>query len=159
MLPEVSFAVSTLEVKNKIYVVVKDSSPLTVGSATNTTIDPTYGDSPREDVVIVESGDAAFCNATAAAHLALRQLERYTLSGIPVQLRHGLQIERGQRLRVLSPRGSIYGTFAVRRLQHDFEANTTFVDVGEFIAARDATTALVDIAKALSKLEKETAIG
>lgn len=158
ILPGAAFSVSTLDVRNKIFAVVKDSTPLTVGSATNTTIDPTYADSPREDVVLVESGDAAFCNAVAASHLAIRQMERYGISNIPVRLRDGLQIQRGQRLRVLSPRGSIYGTFAVRRVAHDFSSNETLIDVGEFMFRRDDEGALVDIAKALAKLAKESAI-
>jgi len=158
LLPETSIEVSTLEVANKVWVVVEGSSPLVVGSATNTTVDPTYANSPRETVVIIKSGDAAFCNTVAAAHLPLRQEERKKLSNLPVPLRYGLGIQRGTKVLVRMPRAGIMAVYPVRRVEHDFAGNVTLIDVGEYESYRDDATALLSIAQALAQLQKETAI-
>lgn len=159
LLSDATYEVSTLDVANKVYVAVEGSSPLTVGSATNTTDDPTYADSPREAVVFIKSGDATFCDTVAAAQLAVMKVERYRLNGLPVPLRHGLGIERGQTVLITIPRAGIYEVLPVRRLEHDFAANVTRVDVGEFAAARDDQMALVEITKKLDQLTKEVAVG
>ncbi len=158
LLPDTVIDVSTLEIANKVFVVVDGSSPLVVGSATNTTTAPTYAGSPRETLVLIGSGDATFCNAVAASQLALRKLLRYKLTGLPVRLRYGLGIQRGEKVSVTLPRAGITGEYAVRRLQHDFKANVTLVDLGEFLAPRDDLTALTSIAKSLAQLQKEVAV-
>ncbi|MEN6544946.1 MAG: hypothetical protein ABFE07_02800 [Armatimonadia bacterium] len=158
LLPETSIEVSTLDVANKVWVVVEGSDPLVYGSATNDEIAPKYSVSPREMLILVKSGDAALCEAVAAAYLALYQTARYKLAALPVPLRYGLGIRRGTKIMVTIPRASISGAFTVRRVEHDFAANISRIDVGEFAAARDDGTALLDIATLLAKLEKELAI-
>jgi hypothetical protein len=159
ILPGVEFGLSTLEVANKVWVVVEGSSPLVVGSATNTTVSPTYAESPRETVILIKSGDAALCNAVAAAQLALLQVPRKKLTGISVPLRQGLGIERGQVVSILVPRVGILGTaFAVRRIEHDFGGDVTLLDIGEYLTPRDDEAGLAVIAKALAQLQKESAI-
>lgn len=158
ILPEASYEVSTLEAANKVFAIVEGSSPLVVGSATNTTIAPTYANSPRETVVLVKSGDAAFCNTVAAAQLSFLQNGRVRLNGVPIPLRYGLGIERGDMALITIPRAGISETLPVRRLQHDFKSNVTLIDVGEFAAPRDDAAALVEVAKSLSQLTKESKI-
>ena len=160
ILPDASFEMSDLEVANKVFVAVSNSSPLVVGSATNTVTDPTYANSPREMLILVDTGDAAYCNTVAAAQLALRQEQRKKLTGLPVRLRDGLAIERGQVVRILIPRADIDLNLPVRRIEHDFGANppVTIIDVGDFASARDDADAVLALAQNLDKLAKETAL-
>lgn len=156
LLPDTSIEVSTLECANKVYATV-DGDP--VEDATNTTIDPTYANSPREMVVLVKAGDSTALQAVADAHLALRQSPRYRLSGLKVPLRYGLGIQRGQKVQVTIPRAALAsGTYAVRRVEHDFGANISTIDVGEYSTPRDQEEALVRLAEITAKLEKEAAI-
>lgn len=158
LLPEANYELSVLDAANKVFVVVEGSSPLVVGSATNTTVPPTYATSPREMVVTIKDGDASKCNTVAAAHLALRQVERYRLNGLPVPLRAGLLIRRGHKVRLVIPRAGVDVTMPVRRVEHDFGSNVSLIDVGEFALARDDSSLLADIAKMLVQLQKEAAI-
>lgn len=151
--------ISTLDARNKVFCIVKDSSsPIVVGSATNTTIDPTYANSPREMVMFVDSGDATYCGNVATAQLAFVQTEKTRLTGLRVSLRYGLAIERGTLLQVVIPRAGINGNYPVRRLEHDFASGETTIDVGEYAAPRDDPEALIAIAQALAALVKETSI-
>ena len=71
---------------NKVYVLAAKSSPAVTGSATNTTIAPTYADSPRETLVLAPEGaDSTACGAIATAQLAIRQSERVNISGLKVK--------------------------------------------------------------------------
>ena len=159
LLPEVSFGMSTLEVVNKVYVVVEGSSPLVVGSATNDATAPRYSVSPRETLVLVKSGDAAFAAAVAAAQLERRGSKLYRLTGLPVPLRYGLGIQRGQRVSVTIPRLNLTGDYPVLRVEHDFGAVRTLVDIGEYVAPRTDDDAVIEARKRIAQLEKEVAIG
>lgn len=157
LLPDTSIEVSTLECANKIWCAVDGTA--TREDATNTTIAPTYATSPREMLVIIKAGDATAAQAVADATLALRQSPRYRLTGLKVPLRYGLGIQRGQLVRVTVPRASIAdANYAVRRVEHDFGANTTTIDVGEYTTPRDQEEALVRLAEITAKIEKEAAI-
>lgn len=158
LLPDTGVEISSLSVANKVVVVVDGSSPLVSGSATNTTVPPTYTESPREIVQILKGGDQNACNAVAALVLAARQEPRYKLMGLKVLLRHGLGIQRGQRVRVKIPRAGIDASFPVRRLEHDFKAKTTTIDVGDYHASRTTEDALVRVVMLLAQLEKESKI-
>lgn len=158
LLPECRPGVRGLDIANKVFVVVKDSSPLVVGSATNTTVAPTYANSPRETVTFVGDGNESKCNTIAAAQLALRQVKRYNLTSLPVRLRDGLGILRGTKVRVVIPRAGIAASYPVRRIQHDFAAGITWLDVGDFAAPRDDTQAVAQVAKMIAQLEKEAAV-
>jgi hypothetical protein len=158
LLPEASFEMSTLEVANKVFVAVSGSSPLTVGSATNTTVAPTYATAPRETLILIDSGDVAKCNTVSASQLALRQVQRKRLTGIPIRLRDGLAIQRGEVVRIVIPRAGINANYPVRRIAHDFGSNTTTIDVGEYASARDDAEAVLSIASAIAQLQKETSI-
>jgi hypothetical protein len=158
LLPDVSIGLSTLEVANKIYVVVSGSSPLVTGTATNDATEPKYSVSPREVLETITGGDATAAATVAASHLALRKSERKSLAGLKVPLRYGLGIERGTLVHVYIPRAGIDDAYAVRRVEHDFGSNTTTVDVGEYAAARDEMSALVGLVKQLAKVEKEAAV-
>jgi len=157
LLPGCSAEISTLDCANKVYVKVEGTA--TVGTATNTTVAPTYADSPREMLVSIKAGDATAAAAVAALHLAVRQEERTKITGLQVPLRYGLGIERGCEVSVTIPRAGITAqSYPVRKLSHDFKSNVTTVDVGDYHQAQTAEDAQVELALLLAKLEKEAAI-
>jgi hypothetical protein len=155
LLPGCSVSISTLAAANKVFIRVSGTS--IVGSATNTTIDPTWADSPREMAQTINAGDLAAANAVAGLVLIAYQPGRTAIAGLKVPIRWGLGIRRGQLLMVTIPRAGILGqSFPVRRLEHDFAANTTTIDVGDFSIPRDEMEAHIKLALALAKLKKET---
>lgn len=158
LLPAGDIVLSTLETKNKLICIVEKSDPLIAAEATNTTVSPTYEESAREWPIYIKAGDATLASAVAAAQLALLQEERVRLTGLPVPLRYGLGIQRGQKVKVAIPRAEVSAVLAVRRIEHDFRANVTTIDVGEYQAPRDAEAAILEIAKHVNQLEKENAV-
>ena len=160
LMPPVSPEVSTIGVKNRVYVSVKDSSPLTVAYATNDATDPKYSESPRETWLPIESGDVALCEDVADAQLAFRKLERVKLAGLRVNLTYGLGVLRGTAVWVTIPSMQVDGMYPVRRLEHRFATgdHSTSIDVGEHEYVRDLDGAVLKLGKSLVALEKEAAI-
>ena len=160
LIPPVSPELSTIGVKNRVYVSVKDSSPLTVAYATNDATDPKYSESPREWWMPIESGDSTLCGNVADAQLAFRKLEREKLTGLSVNLTYGLGVLRGTAVWVTIPTMDIDGMYPVRLLQHNFAtgAHSTTVDVGDYEYVRDLNGAVLKLGKSLVRLEKEAAI-
>ena len=142
---------STLAVYNRVYAVVKGSDPPIVGVATNTTVSPTYAESPRETwVEVPEGSDQTAADAIAAAKLALLQEERITLSGLKVSLADGLKLQRGQRVGVQIDRLGLNLTLPVRT---GFDLAGAVV-LGDFWAATDQD-AMLAIAQKVQQIQKE----
>ena len=162
ILPGASIQMGTLDRANRVRCVVRNSSPLTVATATNTTVSPTFAESPRTHVMYVDSGDSTFAAAVAAAQLAFLQETRKVLNAIPVRLEDGLGVTRGMAVHLIIPRCGIDTTagdpYPVRRIEHEFSSATSLIDVGEYAAPRDDPEFLYQVAAALDALKKETAI-
>lgn len=149
---------SALSVYNRVYAVAKNSDPLVVGVATNTTINPTYTDSPREMwVEAPEGSDQAACDAIAAAKLALLQEKRTTLSGLKVSIVDGLKLHRGQRVGVQIDRLGLNTTLPVRELVYDLANATCEVVLGDFWEPRTDQDAMLAIAQKVQQIQKEAA--
>lgn len=162
ILPGASVQIGTLDRANRVRCIVRNSSPLVVATATNTTVAPTFATSPRTHVMYLESGDATFAAAVAAAQLAFLQETRYVLNGIPVRLEDGLGIRLGTAVHIIIPRCGIDTTagdpYPVRHVEHDFGSAESVIDVGEYAAPRDDPEFLFAVAASLDQLRKETAI-
>ena len=149
---------STLAVYNRVYAVVKGSDPPIVGVATNTTVSPTYAESPREMwVEVPEGSDQTTADAIAAAKLALLQEERITLSGLKVSLADGLKLQRGQRVGVQIDRLGLNLTLPVRELSFDLAAATCDVVLGDFWEPRTDQDAYLALAQKVQQIQKEAA--
>lgn len=162
ILPGASVQIGTLDRANRVRCIVRNSSPLVVATATNTTVAPTFATSPRTHVMYLESGDATFAAAVAAAQLAFLRETRYVLNGIPVRLEDGLGIRLGTAVHIIIPRCGIDTTagdpYPVRHVEHDFGSAESVIDVGEYAAPRDDPEFLFAVAASLDQLRKETAI-
>lgn len=158
MLADAAVELSTMEIANKVYVVVRNSSPVVSASATNDSVDPKHEDSPREIVIFIDSGDADACAAVAASQLALRQVERQRLTDIPLRLRDGLAVLRGTKLGVVLPGPGVDVDLPVQQICHDFGAKKTSIAVGEFATPRNDPDLILELAAAYSQLQKDTSL-
>ena len=155
LLPGCSVELDTLPSANRVYVYVQGTAYLTV--ATNTTVSPTYAESPREKPVILKTGNQATCAAVAPLALAAAVAERVKVTGLAVDLDAGLGIVRGVKVPTVVPRAGVDGSYPVRRITHDFGAFTTTVELGEYQSPKSDQEAIVALAQLLQKLQKESA--
>lgn len=143
---------------NRVYCVVEQSSPLIVAVATNTTVSPTYAESPREIVIVAPPGsDLAGAQAIANAHLVLRPSTQLKLSGLQVRLVDGMKLARGQRVGIVIERDGIDATLPIIELTYDVSAAVCEVTVGNWWEPKTMSDYLLAIAQKVQQLEKEAA--
>lgn len=145
---------------NRVYCVVEQSSPLIVAVATNTTVSPTYAESPREIAITAPPGtDLDGAQEIANAHLALRMdpSTQLKLSGLRVRLVDGMKLARGQRVGIAIERDGIDATLPIIELTFDVAAAICEVTVGNWWEPRTMSDHLLAIAQKVQQLEKEAA--
>src|SRR5680860_516120 len=147
---------TVLDAANKVYVVV-DGTAIEETATYDPAGEPlAYSESPREALVSLKAGDATTAASVAATHLAFRQRPREYLTGLKVPIEYGLGIQRDRMIAVIHSSSGINGNYVVRRIQHDFSAGETTIEVGDFDwAPRDDKDLLVRLAQRIQQMGKE----